>query len=631
MFKTKKYKAIIGLAAIVSCALGVRTYAMESLKTHTHTATYLNSLTSDTKAIVEMTTKLREKVNFSEISKTPGFEDIAICFLFQSKNFLKKFEELINIFEYTIPPAPAIDLDKNKPYNDNTKPYLMNIALQRIPGNPQDIQTKLKNFYSYIKDICELKLIDFEELDEELKDKFENLKKSNKLNFINLLNASPIRMAGVDFPKIYKTITQAELEFPTFFTNNENTQSINKETTNYNDIYIHTFNHLAALYEFFNELFNKLIEFYSNNPYIKERHANIKNGDYDRLVQIIYSIRNSFMAPKGAQIQNKFYQQMYDRIRREFARSSKPPIYQSAQTFVQNASTTTIPTLNGIIDNSPVDYFSSTNPNNLSNSKKQLSDLDHKAMQLYKDNSVAFALDAYNSLYSTVKVMLDRYFFPNKDNYVYPLQGIALDKIQHLISSIPQFLKLYQADNRVYHNPDICKLDNDSSMADYVKKLDSIKNTIPLLALFYIFIECCYYARSTLGFQLGYFNTAFEKIKKFIFEPNKTTDNPDFVNTLSECFVAIKKTILRIILHSKTELATAGMSYDNIEHALAFSDSCSCLKDIVPEIEKDISSLSNTTNHIFSNIISTAKFLMHLQEYFLRKTNTAKTNFQTSK
>ena len=316
-------------------------------------------------------------------------------------------------------------------------------------------------------------------------------------------------------------------------------------------------------------------------------------------------------------------------MRREFARSSKPTIYKPAQTFVRNASTTTIPTLNGIIDNSPVDYFSSTNPNNLSNSKKQLSDLDHKAMQLYKDNSVAFALDAYNSLYSTVKVMLDRYFFPNKDNYVYPLQGIALDKIQHLISSIPQFLKLYQADNRVYHNPDICNLENDRLMAKYVKELDSIKNTIPLLALFYIFIECCYYARSTLGFQLGYFNTAFEKIKKFIFEPNKTTDNPDFVNTLSECFVAMKKTILRIILHSKDRLLdTAGMSDEDF---FVFSDSYSCLKDIVPEIEKDISSLSNTTNPIFSNIISTAKFLMHLQEYFLKKTNTAKTNFQTSK
>ena len=126
---SKKCKILISLVAIVSCTLGVRTYAMESLEAASHTneikqdkKEYLNSLTRDTKAIVDMKTKLLKNVNFSEISKTtPDFEDIAICFLFQRKNFLEKFEELINIFEYAIPPAPAIDLDKNKQYKFNYK------------------------------------------------------------------------------------------------------------------------------------------------------------------------------------------------------------------------------------------------------------------------------------------------------------------------------------------------------------------------------------------------------------------------------------------------------------------------------------------------------------------------------
>lgn len=623
MFKTKKYKAIIGLAAIVSCALGVRTYAMiESLETPTHTneikkdkATYLNSLASDTKAILEMTTKLRENMNFSEISKTtPEFEYLALLFLFKRRNFIDKLRKLINIFDYAIPLAPALN-------HANDTPYLINISLQRIPGNPQDIQTKLKNFYSSIKDIYKLNSTDFDKFNKELKYKFENLKNVNKLDFISLLDTQSIREAGVDFSKIYKTITRAESAFPTFFKNNENTQSINTDTTNYNDIYIYTLNHLNALYEFFNELFNKLIEFYSNNEYVKEYHAHIKNSNYNCLVQIMYYIRNSFVMPA-----TMFYQQMYDRIC-DLKKSKKLPIASSAKTLVKNARANTIPTLNRLANSNLVDYFSSTNPSNLSNSntnnKKLLSDLDPEAMKLYKKNSLKFALDAYDSLHSTLTLMLERHFFKNNEQKVYPFHGIDFDKIQQLISSIPQFLKLYQANTVVNHNLDMCELENYRSMANYVKELTSLKNTIPLLALFYIFIECCYYARSTFGFSSDHFRPAFKKIKKIIFEmtnPNtdKSNDNSNFVNTLSECLGTIKATILHIIVSSNIQLAPASMDYITYDSHYWF-DKNKYSSEIVPTIQEDISSLSNATDPISSNIISTARTLMLLKIYFYKK------------
>lgn len=625
MFKTKKYKAIIGLAAIVSCALGVRTYAIENLEaapTLTNDkATYLNSLASDTKAIVDMKTKLLKNVNFSEIAKTtPEFEYLALLFLFKRRNFIDKLRKLINIFEYAIPPAPAIDLGKDKLYHDNNISYLMNIALQRIPGNPQDIQTKLKDFYSSIKDIYKLNLTDFDKFNKELKCKFENLNNVNKLDFISLLDASSIHMAGVDFSKIYETITRAESAFPTFFKNNENTQSINKDTTNYNDIYIYTLNHLNALYEFFNELFNKLIEFYSNNEYVKEYHAHIKNSNYNCLVQIMYYIRNSFVMPA-----TMFYQQMYDRIC-DLKKSKKLPIASSAKTLVKNARANTIPTLNRLANSNLVDYFSSTNPSNLSNSntnnKKLLSDLDPEAMKLYKKNSLKFALDAYDSLHSTLTLMLERHFFKNNEQKVYPFHGIDFDKIQQLISSIPQFLKLYQANTVVNHNLDMCELENYRSMANYVKELTSLKNTIPLLALFYIFIECCYYARSTFGFSSDHFRPAFKKIKKIIFEmtntANKSNDKSKLVKTLSDCLGAIKETILHIIVCIQEKFKATNLSDDAYIDFIC-SDWNDCLTDIVPKIQDDISSLSNATDPISSNIISTARTLMLLKIYFYKK------------